>query len=77
VKGLIEMNSFGTVEFAGDIEGDGNWDIFGPYTLDMKSKIIIMMQKLFLPFPVFLFVLFSLLRIFKEMEIGIFLVLIL
>jgi len=37
VKGLIELNSYGKVEFAGDIEGDGQWDIFGPYNIDTKS----------------------------------------
>jgi hypothetical protein len=42
VKGLYELNSFGQVEFAGDIEGSNQWDIFGPfkinYNLDDKQN---------------------------------------
>ena len=39
------MNSYGTVEFAGDIEGNNEWDVFGPFTLDYsvtdkKSKCL-------------------------------------
>jgi hypothetical protein len=38
VKGMFESNSFGKVEFAGDIEGNNEWDIFGPFTIPWKLK---------------------------------------
>eukprot|EP01114_Cavostelium_apophysatum_P002750 TRINITY_DN12439_c0_g1_i1.p1 TRINITY_DN12439_c0_g1~~TRINITY_DN12439_c0_g1_i1.p1 ORF type:complete len:334 (-),score=62.99 TRINITY_DN12439_c0_g1_i1:132-1133(-) len=37
VKGLYETNSYGKVEFVGDIRGQDSWDIFGPYEIDFNN----------------------------------------
>lgn len=33
---MFESSSFAQVEFAGDIEGNVQWDIFGPFTIDFE-----------------------------------------
>ncbi len=35
---MFESNSFGKVEFAGDIKGNQEWDIFGPFTIPWSIK---------------------------------------
>lgn len=35
---MIEQNSFGDVEFAGDVEGNEKWDIYGPFDISYKAK---------------------------------------
>jgi hypothetical protein len=36
VKSLYEQNAWGNVEFTGDVEGNNEWDVFGPYKIDAK-----------------------------------------
>lgn len=35
---MFEQNSFGSIEFAGDIEGNEQWDIYGPFKISYKAK---------------------------------------